>query len=141
MTATIATDRVRDALHHAASIRPPVGGFPYFAEALRVAGLVSIDTALATGSSVYHLSDEAVTDTFAAFGGGLAPVPTWDEAAVIAAIRVDQAGHTTFPEFLAAAWRGGVIHFRVDLIARTCTYYGAAENVYVERYPSVDIEA
>jgi uncharacterized protein YbcV (DUF1398 family) len=139
MTTTIVTDRVREALRQGASVRPAIGGFPYFAQALRAAGLVSIDTDLASGGSVYHSSTEAVCDTFAALGGGLAPVPAWNEVAVIAAIRIDQAGQSAFPEFLAACWDGGVIRFTVNLLERTCTYYGTANNAYVERYPAVEI--
>jgi uncharacterized protein YbcV (DUF1398 family) len=141
MTTAVVPDRVRAALHQASSIRPAVGGFPHFAQALRAAGLVRIDTDLASGGSVYHLREEAVSDTWGPLGGGLSPVPAWNQIAVIAAIRTDQAGQSTFPEFLAACWDGGVIRFSVDLLERTCTYHGAARNTYLERYPAVEIAA
>lgn len=35
---------------------------------------------------------------------GIADVPTFDQVALIKALRTDQAGESTFPEFLAASW-------------------------------------
>nr|WP_261567738.1 DUF1398 family protein [Frankia gtarii] len=62
--------------------------------------------------------------------------------AVIAAIRADQAGHTSFPEFLNACWRAGVTDYEVDLRARTCTYHGVATgDQYVEAYPAITLPA
>jgi uncharacterized protein YbcV (DUF1398 family) len=46
---------------------------------------------------------------------------------------------STFPEFLAASWSAGVVRYDVDFIARTCTYYGADGDEYVESYPAVDV--
>jgi uncharacterized protein YbcV (DUF1398 family) len=34
----------------------------------------------------------------------------------------DQAGKSTFPEFQAASWRAGVVHYDVDFSARTVAY-------------------
>ncbi len=33
----------------------------------------------------------------------------------------------------------GVVKYDVDLIERTCTYYGVDDEKYVETYPQVDI--
>lgn len=70
---------------------------------------------------------------------GVADVPPFDRQALITALRADQAGETSFPEFLAASWRAGVVRYDVDLTARTCTYYGAYDEHYVESYPAVDL--
>ncbi|MFD8295405.1 DUF1398 family protein [Streptomyces bauhiniae] len=48
-----------------------------------------------------------------------------------------QAGETAFPEFVRGCWQAGVVRYDVDLAARTCTYYGAGEESYVETYPEV----
>jgi uncharacterized protein YbcV (DUF1398 family) len=66
-------------------------------------------------------------------------VPRFDRYALIAALRTDQAGQSTFPEFLLASWRAGVVRYDVDITARTCIYYGAAGEEYIESYPAVDV--
>jgi len=50
---------------------------------------------------------------------GAMDVPSFDKEALIATLRKDQAGESTFPEFLVASWRAGVVRYEVDLIART----------------------
>jgi len=71
---------------------------------------------------------------------GFAEIPPFDQAALITALRADQTGQSSFPEFLAAAWQAGVIRYDVDLVARTVTYYGSHDEAYVEAYPAVVIE-
>jgi uncharacterized protein YbcV (DUF1398 family) len=66
-------------------------------------------------------------------------VPSFDRDALIAALRIDQAGNSTFPEFLDATWRAGVVKYDVDFVARICTYYGATDEQYVESYPAVEV--
>jgi uncharacterized protein YbcV (DUF1398 family) len=63
-------------------------------------------------------------------------VPPFDEQALVAAIRADQAGESTFPQFLLAAWQAGVIRYEVDFIERHVTYEGSHGESYVERYPA-----
>lgn len=70
---------------------------------------------------------------------GFADIPPYDEAALIGALRADQAGLTTFPEFLAASWRAGVVSYDVNFQNRTVSYYGARGECYVEAYSIVDL--
>jgi uncharacterized protein YbcV (DUF1398 family) len=56
---------------------------------------------------------------------GMIDVPPFDRDALVAALRADQAGKTTFPEFLAASWRAGVVRYDVNFVARTVCYFGA----------------
>jgi uncharacterized protein YbcV (DUF1398 family) len=63
----------------------------------------------------------------------------FDREGLITALRTDQAGQSTFPEFLNASWHAGVIRYDVDFAGRTCTYYGAADEEYIESYPAVDV--
>jgi uncharacterized protein YbcV (DUF1398 family) len=70
---------------------------------------------------------------------GAVDVPAFDKGALIKAIRIDQAGESTFPEFLDASWRAGVTRYDVDLEARTVTYQGCRGEEYVEAYPAVSI--
>lgn len=132
-------ETVQQAQRRGAAARPRVNGFPYYAEALRAAGITLVDTSIATGGSVYYLADGAVAQTFDPIVGPVAAVPAWNEVGLIAAIRADQVGNGTFPEFLRDAWQAGVIHFRVDLANRTCTYFGVSDNHYVETYPAVAV--
>jgi uncharacterized protein YbcV (DUF1398 family) len=66
-------------------------------------------------------------------------VPEYDEKALIATIRADQEGKSTFPEFLQATWQSGVIWYPLDLEKRTVTYGGADGQTYSESYPKVSI--
>jgi uncharacterized protein YbcV (DUF1398 family) len=71
---------------------------------------------------------------------GTADVPRFDKDALIAALRTDQAGNSTFPEFLLATWRAGVVRYEVDFAERACSYYGCEGEDYVEEYPAVSID-
>jgi uncharacterized protein YbcV (DUF1398 family) len=66
-------------------------------------------------------------------------VPAFDEEALIKALRVDQAGESTFQEFLDASWRAGVVSSDVDLEARTVAYQGCNGEEYIEAYPAVTV--
>lgn len=70
---------------------------------------------------------------------GMADVPPFDRAALVAALRADQSGQSTFEEFAAAAWRAGVVRWVVALDDRTCTYFGLGGQTYVEEYAAVDV--
>jgi uncharacterized protein YbcV (DUF1398 family) len=70
---------------------------------------------------------------------GAVDVPTFDRDALIAALRTDQAAESTFPEFLEASWRAGVVSYDVDFAARTVAYFGCNGEVYIEAYPEVQI--
>ena len=70
---------------------------------------------------------------------GTADIPPFDREALIKALRTDQAGQSTFPEFLAASWRAGVLRYDVDFAARTVAYYGCNGEEYIESYPAVEV--
>lgn len=119
--------------------RPAVGGFPYLAETLRRAGVSSNVWHLPSCQSTYITADGAVVQQLEPLIKGSVDVPPFDEDALIAALRADQAGKTTFPEFLAAAWQAGVIRYDVDLAERCVTYFGSLGEYYLERYPEATI--
>ena len=70
---------------------------------------------------------------------GTVDVPRFNREALIAALRTDQAGQSTFLEFLAASWRAGDVRYDVDFTARQCTYYGSHGEESIESYPTVDV--
>ncbi|MEU1626883.1 DUF1398 family protein [Streptomyces sp. NPDC020096] len=137
MSAAIET--LKAAQERAAAVRPKVGGFPYLAESLRQAGVSRCRMAVPSNALVYLTEAGAVVEQGAPLCDGMADVPPFDRDALIAALRVDQAGESTFPEFVQACWKAGVLWYDIDLAARTCTYYGANGHHYVESYPRVDI--
>jgi uncharacterized protein YbcV (DUF1398 family) len=119
--------------------RPKVGGFPYLAETLRRAGLQRNLWYLPSCQSVYVMQHGAVVMQGTPLLSGMADVPRFDREALVAALRTDQAGKSTFPEFLQATWQAGITRYEVDFAARTCTYYGADGQNYIEEYPEVEI--
>ncbi len=135
-----ATDTVSAAQAHAMSIRPQVGGFPVLAEVLRRAGVRRNDWFLPAAQSVYVTDLGTVVQQGEPLAQGLLDVPDFDEEALIGVLRADQAGQTTFGEFLQGAWRAGVLSYTVDLEARTVTYRGSDDRTYLEPYPAVSLD-
>lgn len=133
-----AVDNLQVALERGFAGRPKVGGFPYLAETLRRAGVTRNIWSLPSCQSIYLTCDGPVVSQMEPLVSGTAEVPPFDRDALIKALRTDQAGNSSFPEFLAASWRAGVIRYEVDFIARTVTYYGCAAE-YVENYPAVEV--
>ncbi len=127
------------AMQHAMSGRPKIGGFPYLAETLRRAGVARNLWYLPACQSLYLTEHGPVVQLGTPLVSEITDVPPFDREALIAALRIDQAGQSTFPEFLRASWRAGVVRYDVDFAARTCTYYGPGNEEYVESYPEVDL--
>lgn len=134
-----AIENLQAAQQRAMSIRPKVGGFPYLAEALRQAGVTRNLWSLPSCQSLFLTKEGPVVMQGAPLVTGMADVPAFDREALIKALRTDQAGEGTFPEFLAASWRAGVVRYDVDFAARTVTYYGCNGEQYVESYPAVEL--
>jgi uncharacterized protein YbcV (DUF1398 family) len=134
-----AIEKLQEAQRRAMAGRPKVGGFPYLAETLRRAGVKRNLWYLPACQSVYLTEAGPVAVVGTPLATGMVDVPPFDREALIAALRTDQAGRSTFPEFLMATWRAGIVRYDVDFTARTCTYYGANGEEYVESYPAVDI--
>jgi uncharacterized protein YbcV (DUF1398 family) len=120
--------------------RPKVGGFPYLAETLRRAGVTRNLWFLPACQSLYLTSEGPVVSLGAPLVSGSVDVPAFDRDALIRALRIDQAGESSFPEFLLASWRAGVVRYDVDFVGRTVSYYGCNGEEYVESYPVVNVE-
>jgi uncharacterized protein YbcV (DUF1398 family) len=135
-----AIENLEAAQQRAMAGRPKVGGFPYLAETLRRAGVTRNQWFLPACQSVYLTQKGPVVTQGTPLLSGIADVPQFDRDALIVALRTDQAGNSTFPEFLQACWRAGILRYDVDFTARTCTYYGCEGEKYVEDYPAVVID-
>jgi uncharacterized protein YbcV (DUF1398 family) len=133
-----AIENLQAALQRAIAGRPKVGGFPYLAETLRRAGVTRNLWVLPSCQSLYLTGDGPVVMQGTPLISSIADVPRFDREALIRALRTDQAGKSTFPEFLEASWRAGVVRYDVDFAARTVAYYGCGDEVYVEEYPAVN---
>ncbi|MEU6815368.1 DUF1398 family protein [Streptomyces sp. NPDC046860] len=138
-TTTPAVRTLEAALARAAEIRPRTGGFPYLAETLRRAGVTRCAMTVPSNAMLYLTAAGPVAVQGEPLFTGTSGVPSFDRAALITALRADQAGETAFPEFVRGCWHAGVVRYDVDLAARTCTYYGAGEESYVETYPEVTV--
>ena len=134
-----AIENLKSAQERAMLGRPKVAGFPYLAEVLRLAGVTRNRWYLPACQSVYQTELGAVVESGPPLITEISDVPPFDRDALIAALRVDQAGNSTFPEFLMASWKAGVVRYDVDFVARTCTYYGANDEEYTESYPAVSL--
>ena len=134
-----AIKNLQDALRRANVGRPQVGGFPYLAETLRSAGVTRNLWSLPSCQSLFLTEAGSVVVQGTPLLTGMADVPAFDREALITALRTDQAGESSFPEFLAASWKAGVVRYDVDFLGRTVTYYGCNDEEYVEDYPAVEI--
>lgn len=134
-----AIENLRAAQQRAIAGRPKVGGFPYLAEVLRQAGVTRNLWFLPACESLYVTRYGPVVIQGAPLVTGMIDAPPFDQEALVKALRTDQAGKSTFPEFLAASWRAGVVRYDVDFAERKVSYYGADAEEYVEEYPAVTL--
>jgi uncharacterized protein YbcV (DUF1398 family) len=135
-----AIETLRQAMERAAAIRPKVGGFPYLAEVLRAAGVTRNVWSLPGCQSLFLTKDGPVMLQETPLVSGLVDVPAFDREALIRALRTDQAGESTFREFVETSWAAGVVSYEVDFAARTVTYRGCCGEEYVEAYPAVTLK-
>jgi len=132
-------DNLTKAMRTAEDVRPRVGGFPYLAEVLRKAGVTRNIWSLPSAQSLFLTQLGPVVMQGNPLVNGAIDVPAFDKEALVRALRIDQAGESTFPEFLEASWRAGVVRYDVNFEARTVAYQGCNGEEYVEAYPLVAI--
>ncbi|EMY68718.1 DUF1398 domain-containing protein [Leptospira vanthielii] len=134
---TSLTTKLTDAQKLAMSIRPKVGGFPVLAEVLRSTGVERNRWSLPSCQAIYQMKDGSVVQQGTPLVSGVFEIAKFDRDALITALRTDQEGRSTFPEFLKAAWEAGCIGYDVDFASRKVVYYGANGESYLEEYPAV----
>jgi uncharacterized protein YbcV (DUF1398 family) len=139
ITVSTAIDKLQAAQQKAMAVQPKVGGFPYLAETLRQPGVTRNFWSLPVCQSLYLTQEGPVMTIGTPLVTGTVDVPPFNREALIAALRTDQAGQSTFREFLAASWRAGVVRYAVDFAARQCAYYGSHGEEYIESYPMVRV--
>ncbi len=124
----------------AMSIRPKVGGFPYLAETLKRAGITRNIWNLPSCQSIYLTQYGPVVSQGSPLINTTTDIPAFDREALLKALRIDQAGMSSFPQFLMASWEAGVVSYVVDFEKRIVTYYGALNESYSENYPAVELD-
>ncbi|EMJ86477.1 DUF1398 domain-containing protein [Leptospira meyeri] len=131
------TTKLTEAQKFAMSIRPKVGGFPVLAEVLRSVGVQSNRWSLPSCQAIYQMKEGSVVQQGTPLVNGVFEIANFDRDALITALRTDQEGRSSFPEFLKAAWDAGVIGYDVDFVGRKVVYYGVNGESYLEEYPAV----
>ncbi|PKA11677.1 DUF1398 domain-containing protein [Leptospira meyeri] len=131
------TTKLTEAQKFAMSIRPKVGGFPVLAEVLRSVGVQSNRWSLPSCQAIYQMKEGSVVQQGTPLVNGVYEIANFDRDALITALRTDQEGRSSFPEFLKAAWNAGVIGYDVDFVGRKVVYYGVNGESYLEEYPAV----
>ena len=134
-----ALDALIEAQKFAMSTRPRIGGFPYLAEVLRRAGVQKNIWSLPSCQALYIMDAGNIVQQGTPLVTGMSTVPNFDQDALILALRTDQAGKSTFTEFLLAAWKAGVIGYDVDLNGRKVIYFGSNGEKYTEDYPAIEV--
>jgi uncharacterized protein YbcV (DUF1398 family) len=136
---SIAIENLKQAQQRGMAGRPKIGGFPFFAETLRRAGVSRNLWFLPSCQSIYITEAGPVSVQGTPLVQGMTDVPFFCVPALIEALRKEQTGQSTFQEFLMASWKAGVVRYDVDLIERVCTYYGLGDEDYAESYPEVEV--
>lgn len=134
------TEQLIEAQKFAMAHRPKVGGFPFLAEVLRQVGVKTNRWSLPSCQAIYLMQEGSIVQQGTPLVNGTHMIPPFDRDALIAALRKDQEGRGTFPEFLQSSWNAGVIGYEVDFANRTVTYYGVNGDSYLEEYPAVEVK-
>ncbi|WP_240761054.1 DUF1398 family protein [Mycolicibacterium sp. CR10] len=119
--------------------KPAIQGFPYLAETLRRAGVHRNEWHLPSMQSVYLTDLGPVVHQAEPLVDGYDEIRPFDPELLVAALRADQAGRSTFVEFATTAWSAGVVRYAVDLRARKCVYFGCNGESFEESYPAVTL--
>lgn len=132
-------EQIRMAQQRGAARRPAVRGFPYLAESLRRAEVTRIAVTVPSRTMVLTTPRGSVVQQGDPMFDGSVEVPPFDRDAFVAALRAEQEGRITYPEWLTATWHAGVTWYGVDLERHTCTYRSPDGDSYVEEYAAVDL--
>lgn len=130
---------LQNAMSKSEKVRPKIGGFPYLAECLREEGFIKNTWYLPSGDSFYFSKEDSLVIPGKSLIEDITVYPSYSEEELIRALRTDQAGKSTFPEFLMNTWKSGVVKYEVNFIDRYVVYYGANGEEYKEIYPAVEI--
>lgn len=108
--------------------------YPQLFNALKTAGVSSYHTDVTSHRIEYFGEGTSIVHDGPA--GFKADVGNFNQEGVIAAIRRAQRRETDYPTFLKELAAAGISHYKVDMAARTVSYFGKdSKNQYVEKVP------
>lgn len=101
---------------YAMAHRPKVGGFPFLAECMRLAGIQKNIWHLPGCTSIYIMKDGSLVQQGEPLVSGATEIPVFNEELLVSAVG-----------------------YEVDLEERKVSYFGLCGEKYVESYPKVEI--
>jgi uncharacterized protein YbcV (DUF1398 family) len=111
--------------------------YPQIFDALKAAGVEFYETDVATHNIVYHGSGESFEEPPPPGFAPLKPNAHFNAGGVKSAIQRNQSRQTDYMVFLGEIARAGVVRYRVDMDARTVSYFGGSGEAYVEKVPQL----
>ena len=110
-------------------------GFPAFAKAVQEMGVLTFETFVEDGSTIYKGND----DSQATSPQQYAPLLIYgivNPTKFLADLRNHQQGNTDFFQFCKDCADSGIFKWIVDLEAKTCTYYDCeGTSIFEEQIP------
>ena len=111
--------------------------FPKILTAWKEAGVEEYAVDLSRGTITYYSNGSELTDGDVPALKNLPDCGRFDPNALKEAIHVHQVKRTSYTEVIQEIVKAGVAHYRVDVIARTCTYFGKNPGEeHVETFPA-----
>jgi uncharacterized protein YbcV (DUF1398 family) len=110
--------------------------FPRTLNALKEAGVDYYDVQLSNHEVIYYGKGESLKDSGITDLQNLPPIGVFDLSALKAAIHKHQVERTSYAEVMHEIVRAGIARYRVDILKRTCTYFGRQTGEeYAESFP------
>jgi uncharacterized protein YbcV (DUF1398 family) len=110
--------------------------FPRTLSALKEAGVEYYDVELSSREIIYYGSGESMRESELNAFQDLPTIGLFDLSALKAAIHKHQVERTPYAEVMKEVVRAGIARYRVDVLKRTCSYFGKQTGeLYVEAFP------
>ncbi len=111
--------------------------FPKTFNALAEAGVEFYDVDLRKGSITYHGNGFQMTENDVPDLKNPPPCGEYNLEGLKEAIHIHQVKRTPYSEVMKEVVKAGISHYRVDILARTCTYFGKnSGETYAENIPA-----
>lgn len=108
--------------------------FGQVVERLAAAGVESYLADYRAGRTTYYLPDGETLDVpLEASGHRMAD--SFDDEALVAAIRGAQRGEVMYPDFKRLSWAAGCVGYTVWITGRHVTYVGRRGETHIETFP------
>ncbi|MBS0650996.1 MAG: DUF1398 family protein [Verrucomicrobia bacterium] len=110
--------------------------FPKTLTALKEAGVAYYDVDLMTYEIIYHGDGKSLKQSGVLSYQQPPKKGPFDKNALFKAITKHQTEKTSYSDCMKEVIEAGIVSYRVDIIERTCSYFGSSEGEsYVEKFP------